>query len=171
MPAQSSVPGELTELSFGLPGRIFRSPLPFGDRDRNGQLVRQYQVECIAVIVVLVGDEEILVSTGKNLRKYYLESGYDVIHLPIPDYGVPDSSSLALAVSSALEQARAGKNVVVHCNAGIGRTGMFLACMAKEVLGITGDEAIRWVRSYIPGAIENSQQLEIARSYRGVLAC
>ncbi|OGO26543.1 MAG: hypothetical protein A2W33_03750 [Chloroflexi bacterium RBG_16_52_11] len=165
MSAQSFNPGGLTELPFGLPGRVFRSPIPFGDRDRNGQLVIQYQLECIAAIVILVGDEEILVSTGKNLRRYYLESGYDVIHLPIPDYGVPDPSNLALAVSSALEHAIAGKHTVVHCNAGIGRTGMFLACLAKEALGKTGDEAIRWVRSFIPGAIENPGQLEMARSY------
>ena len=171
MSIQVFTPGELIELPFGLPGRIYRSPIPYGDLDTDGKLVSRYQEESIHVIVVLADDDEILNTTGKNLRSYYRQAGIEVIHLPIPDYGIPNAANLEEAVSGALGRARAGVNIVVHCKAGIGRTGLFLACMAQDALGITSDEAIRWVRSYIPGAVETPGQLSMARSYHGANSC
>jgi protein-tyrosine phosphatase len=171
MNMQTFTPGELIELPFGLPGRIYRSPIPYGDLDTAGKLVARYQDESIRVIVVLADDVEIHNATGKNLRSYYQQAGYEVIHLPIPDYGIPNAADLEKAVSGALTKARSGKNVVVHCNAGIGRTGLFLACMAQDALGITSDEAIHWVRSYIPGAVETPGQLSLVQSYHGVNTC
>ena len=171
MTVHAFIPGKLTELPFNLPRRIYCSPIPFGDLDVGGQLVNRYRDESISVIVVLADDEEIKKSTGKNLRSYYRDTGYEVIHLPIPDYGIPEAANMTLAVESTLEKARAGKNIAVHCNAGIGRTGLFLACLAQQALGMTGDVAILWVRSYIPGAIETPEQFEMARSYHGVVSC
>ncbi len=45
-----------------------------------------------------------------------------------PDFGVPTKSDGIRAVSHALDSCRrAGTNIVVHCSAGIGRTGTFCA--------------------------------------------
>ena len=43
--------------------------------------------------------------------------------------------------------------LVVHCHAGMGRTGLFLACLAQRALHMSPVEAIDWVRSYVPGAL------------------
>ncbi len=48
----------LTELPFGLPGRVFRSPMPFGLYDPHGEVYDQFREEQIAVIVLLASDEE-----------------------------------------------------------------------------------------------------------------
>jgi hypothetical protein len=43
----------LTELPFGFPGRIFRSPMPFGPYDLHGEVYDQFCEAQIAVIVLL----------------------------------------------------------------------------------------------------------------------
>src|SRR5262245_56527960 len=82
-----SVP--LTELPFGFPGRIFRSPMPFGPYNLHGEVYDRFCEEQIAVVVMLASDEECLHKTGCNLRALYLNAGFQVLYLPIPDFGVP----------------------------------------------------------------------------------
>jgi len=50
----------LIELPFGLPGRIFRSPMPFGPYDLHGEVYDRFCEEQITVIVLLASDEECL---------------------------------------------------------------------------------------------------------------
>ena len=88
----------LTELPFGLPGRVFRSPMPFGQYDLHGEVYDRFCEEQIAVIVLLASDEECLHKTGCNLRALYLKAGFQVLYLPIPDCGVPTTDDLEQAV-------------------------------------------------------------------------
>ena len=155
----------LIELPFGLPGRVFRSPMPFRAGDTQGDVFRQYLEQQISVVVVLVDDAECLARSGRNLRQFYESNGMEVIHLPIPDFDVPTQEALSAAIAAAQARAAAGKNVAVHCNAGYGRTGMFLACMARRVLGLSANEAIEWVRSYVPSAIEVQEQVEVVKAF------
>ena len=50
----------LTELPLGVPGRIFRSPMPFGPSDLHGEAYDRLCEEQIAVIVLLASEEECL---------------------------------------------------------------------------------------------------------------
>src|SRR5215467_2608868 len=79
----------LIELPFCFPGRIFRSPMPFGPYDLHGEVYDRFCEEQIGVIVLLASDEECLHKTGCNLRALYLKEGFQVLYLPIPDFGVP----------------------------------------------------------------------------------
>ena len=54
----------LIELPFGLPGRIFRSPMPFGPYDLHGEVYDQFHEAQIAVIVLLASDDECLPGPG-----------------------------------------------------------------------------------------------------------
>ena len=47
---------------------------------------------------------------------------------------------------------------MIHCATGIGRTGFFMAYLAKRCLGLSGAEALQWVRHYIPRAVETPKQ-------------
>jgi hypothetical protein len=43
----------LTELLFGLAGRVFRAPMPFGTYDPTGDAFREFKQNNISVIVLL----------------------------------------------------------------------------------------------------------------------
>jgi protein-tyrosine phosphatase len=148
----------LTELPFGLPGRLFRSPMPFGPYDLHGEVYDRFRQEQISVIVLLATEDECLYKTGRNLRALYLREGWTVLYLPIPDFGVPAKEDLAQVVTSTIAYAHAGRHIAIHCSAGIGRTGLFMASLAKRVLGLAGEEALQWVRCYIPHAAETADQ-------------
>jgi protein tyrosine phosphatase domain-containing protein 1 len=78
---------------------------------------------------------------------------------------VPAPQALEAAIQATIEHANAGKNIVVHCYAGLGRTGMLLACLARRLHGMSADQAIDWVRSMLPGAIETLGQLQVIREF------
>ena len=135
--------------------------MPYGPYDPQGTVLSQFRQEQIAVIVLLASDEECLRKAGRPLRTLYEHEGWQVIYLPIPDFGVPAKADLERGVQSTIEQARAGKNIAVHCSAGIGRTGLFTASLAKHVLGVSGEDAIAWIRHSIPGAVETWAQRQL----------
>src|SRR5215470_7793345 len=98
-------------------------------RVRNVQCEEQ-----IAVIVLLASDEECLHKTGCHLRALYLKAGFQVPYLPIPDFGVPTTDDLEQTAQQTIAYAQAGHHIVIHCSAGIGRTGLFMAYLAKRYL-------------------------------------
>jgi protein-tyrosine phosphatase len=165
MSLSSFEPGALTGLDFGTPGRIYRSPMPFGPYDADHTLLQAYASASISAVVVLAEAEECLRKTGRDLLADYREQGLGVIHCPIPDYATPTEQSFEQALVAVAERARLGQHTVVHCSAGIGRTGIFMACLAHKLLGLDGDAAIAWARSYIPGAVESESQVQWVRQY------
>lgn len=155
----------LIELPYSFPGRVFRSPMPFGPYDRVS-LWQLYQEQEIDLVVVLAEPQEYLVYARRDLPDFYRSQGLDVLHLPVPDFGIPDDLVLwEKTLMSVAKAGREGENIAVHCLAGIGRTGVFLACLAKENLAFDGERAINWVRESVPGAMENEDQEQFVKNY------
>ena len=96
--------------------------------------------------------------TEEPLEREVLEEyGIAWLHLPIEDFGVPAFEAAEEGVRFVLEEIRHGGRVVVHCHAGYGRTGTFLAC-CLVAQGRPPGEAIRMVRAVRPGSIETGEQ-------------
>jgi protein-tyrosine phosphatase len=56
--------------------------------------------------------------------------GVAFLSFPIPDRQVPlPESSLSKALEELEGELEAGRNVVLHCRQGIGRTGLVAACL------------------------------------------
>lgn len=155
----------LIELPFGLPGRVFSSPMPYSRFDVDGDLIHTYHQHDITAVVMLVSVQESVGRAGRNLLDVYAEGGFKVIHLAIPDFGIPSRASMDVAIDAFLDYLSKGENAVVHCNAGLGRTGTFLACLAKRTQEIAGGEAINWVRQYCPEAVETPEQALFVQNY------
>jgi protein-tyrosine phosphatase len=156
---------EITKLPFPTSGNVYRSAMPYSSYDPEGSLISEYHNLEVSTVIMLSSDEENQRITGRDLRALYTREGLDVIYFPIPDFDTPDMGALREAVHKALENSRVGKGIVIHCHAGIGRTGMFVACMAKDGLDYSSEEAISWIREYIPGAIEIPEQEMMVRSF------
>ncbi|MBC7637477.1 MAG: tyrosine-protein phosphatase [Acetobacteraceae bacterium] len=78
--------------------------------------------------------------------------------LPVVDYGAPDAAELTAALRDVLALMATNPDLPVYigCRAGIGRTGMMIAALAK-LAGIANP--IAWVRAhYHPDAVETSDQ-------------
>jgi len=148
----------LTELPYHLPGRIFRSPMPFSVYDPQGESLLEFKREKGSLVVLLAEEAECIERTGRNLKSLYDQEGLHVIHFPIPDFGVPSKGDLEETIRKTIRHAQSGQNIVIHCHAGLGRTGVFVAYLAKEILGLSSAEAIHWTRKYIPHALETLEQ-------------
>jgi protein-tyrosine phosphatase len=165
MSLSSFDPGALTELDFGTPGRIYRSPMPFGPYDADHSLIQAYGSASISAVVVLAEAEECLRKTGLDLLALYREQRLEVILCPIPDYAIPQWQPFEQTLLAVAGRARHGQHTVVHCSAGIGRTGLFMACLAHHLLGLDGDAAVAWVRQVIPTAVESESQVQWVMQY------
>ena len=132
--------------------------MPFSVYDPEGDSLLQFKRENNSLIVLLAEEQECLERAGKDLKSLYLFEGFEVLHLPIRDFDVPSRDDLEGAVKEIIDRARAGQYIMIHCHAGLGRTGLFVACLAKHVLGLSNAEAILWTGKYIPGALETEEQ-------------
>ena len=88
------------------------------------------------------------------------------VKLPTADFGLPDPAALRQAVEDVLRQLQAEPDRPVHvgCRAGVGRTGLFMACLVHAA-GVEGDP-LAYVRAhYLPHAAETPAQEAIARGF------
>ncbi len=68
------------------------------------------------------------------------------LHVPMRNFGLPEDAAAFRAGTQQVAQAlRAGESVMLHCAAGLGRTGTMAACVLKA-LGLATDEAMQRVR-------------------------
>lgn len=77
------------------------------------------------------------------------------VFLPLADRDeAPDAELLAAVVALAAELVRAGKRVLVHCAAGVNRSGL-VAAMILIRLGLSPSEALGRLRAVVPEALNN----------------
>lgn len=92
-------------------------------------------------------------------RRWVEDAGLLLFHVPVFDMEAPTQEQFDRCVN-AIEKALANKmGVVVHCGAGLGRTGAVLAAYLVRQ-GATAEAAISRIRALRPGSIETDEQEE-----------
>ncbi len=93
-----------------------------------------------------------------------------VIWWPIPDLHAPDRERFEPVLNDLVDRLVAGRGVIVHCAAGIGRAGTTAVAVLVS-MGVPLDEALEHVRSHRPAAgPEAGTQLTLVRDLFDAMA-
>ena len=106
------------------------------------------------------GIEVLLSLTEEPVRRGWVnDAGLMTLHVPVADMEAPSQEDLDRCISAVQRANDKQLGVAVHCGAGLGRTGVVVACwfVAK---GLTSQNAIARIRRLRPGSIETTAQAE-----------
>lgn len=85
-------------------------------------------------------------------------------HEPVPDFTAPNPEQVSKMLQFITRSLSEGRPVGVSCGAGIGRTGVILACYLVSQ-GYNASAAIDEVRAKRPGSIETKDQEDAVKAY------
>jgi hypothetical protein len=103
------------------------------------------------------------------------------ISIPTRDFSVPDVNDMHKGIAKALEAIYNGNDLYAGCMGGIGRTGLFMACLAKvmfdyDAMAKNGEvprrDPVRYVREhYFSHAVETDDQKEFIQAFNTRTHC
>jgi protein-tyrosine phosphatase len=159
----------ISVLELPNPGLIGITPCPGRNhKDKLGGIWRRNLQQDLAQIVEWGADSVLTLLESKDFERLGVPNiieemqvaGLRCYHLPIPDMDVPGvkfDMAWEKDGETILQSLRQGGKIIIHCAAGLGRSGM-IAAKILCAFGETPKTAISAVRKIRPGAIETEQQ-------------
>ena len=148
--AKRKLHGKLTgrpdNFSWLIEGKLAGSAIPTSKKE-----VEWMQEEGVKTIVTI--REEPLDENWVDEMKY--------LHIHSNDMGVPEFDDLVYSVDFIHRRITNNEPVMVHCLAGLGRTGTILACYMIKYQKMSTQDAIDFVRERRHGSIQSYSQEEI----------
>ena len=152
------------ELDPKISGSLWRSAMPGRYRDL-AEDCKDIVEAGVSVVLRLTSLEEL----QKKSPDYasLLANGrapWEDIAFPIPDFGIPsDVAAFASVVADIAARLRRGENILVHCGAGIGRTGLTIGGILVT-LGMGLEEALA-LAAQVGARPETPTQKAFLRNY------
>jgi protein-tyrosine phosphatase len=144
-------------------GKLYVSPMPFGPYDPGNALLKTYKQHRIEFVVMLVTDVELEKKAKRDVLAVYQQNNIETIRFPIADYTSPELHAFSKVVDRVSGYLRAGASIAVHCNAGVGRTGVMTCAIVRDIAGLSTGEAIEYVRQYMQTNMTDEQMRLIDR--------
>lgn len=107
-----------------------------------------------------------------ELFEHDLLEGIEVLRFAIEDMNIPkeaQAEEYEALIRDIVDRMRQGKNVVVHCRGGLGRTGTVAGCVLAALGRHTTEDAIKAVRNARRGTIQTHDQEEFVRRFEETL--
>lgn len=158
----------LNDVEEVLPGRLFSTRMP---RDiNNAPSANDFKMKAIenkiCSVLILAETKEYEKYAGADLEVFYKSLNLEVLHHPIADFSVPDQPAIVEDVKEILRRLSDGKNCLIHCAGGNGRTGMVIAAVVKCV-GVK--DPISWIRRVKSVYVETPEQASFVNTMPVVL--
>lgn len=140
-----------------LPGILAGSGRPglLGNLDTDLEYLRSAGIE----MVISLTKEPLALPDGCTLT---------VLHFPIPDMGISTPRKTKDLCDFILDTISRRQSVLVHCKAGLGRTGTILACLLVS-RGSKPENAIQRLRQLTPYYIQSQIQEKFVEHYAAYL--
>jgi len=137
----------LLPLPYEIVGTLYLSGMPgkYGVFDRERDSIAQEEIDTVLCLTSLKEIEHrspiyaAAIKGGELPWRQWM--------FPIPDFEAPDDrEAFLIQIRAASDHLREGGRLLVHCNAGIGRTGLMATCLLMA-LGVTRRAALATVRA------------------------
>ena len=92
------------------------------------------------------------------------EFGFEYHHLPLEDFTAPTYDMILRFIGIVNNARKTGESTVVHCMAGLGRSGTMAACYLVSI-GYSSREALDKIRALRPGSVETVEQEEAIHEF------
>ena len=117
----------MTLVCFPVPvetaGKLWIMPCP---KAADFDALAQLRVACVLSMLPVAEARELGMADEAS---FCARTGMDFLTHPIDDFALPDDVPFTRLISDLESRLESGKNLAVHCRAGIGRSGMVAACI------------------------------------------
>ncbi|TPX32328.1 hypothetical protein SmJEL517_g04503 [Synchytrium microbalum] len=147
--------------------QILAMQRPASQLIKEHNLIQVFKDQNIGAIVCLQEKGEhtlcghgIEASSGLSyLPETFTDSGIQFIHYGWQDMSTPSLDLLFKIVQCITRILDTSQKISIHCHAGLGRTGLVIACVLVLRHGLTSDEAISLVRTKRPLSLQTKKQV------------
>lgn len=88
-----------------------------------------------------------------------------MLHFPVPDMGIPMPSTIDPVCHQILGSVKRRAPVLIHCRAGLGRTGLMMAC-CLVARGQSAEQALTTVRQINSNYVQTDAQEQFITHYQ-----